>query len=123
MDTDTRVIAVARRETQKGDPRWMLQIAGGDRVNVFDNMLQRRPWENSGYPTWFQAMERGQTDRWMDSPIMVAVARRGEFLKVVSVQPRAPNVQPDKTREPMDVWELFRIGGPRSIRSASRTPS
>lgn len=76
MDTDMKVIAVTCRETRRGDPMWTLQTAGGDRVNVFNNMLERRPWENSGYALWFLDMHPGQTDRWLNAPIMVPLAQR-----------------------------------------------
>ena len=86
---------------------WTLQTAGGDRINVFNNMLERRPWENSGYAIWFLAMDPGQTDRWLNSPIMVAVAQRGAFPEVVDVQPLAPAAAPDKSSPPPDIWNLY----------------
>ena len=61
MSTDTKVIAVSRSETRRGDPMWTLQTVDGDRINVFDNMLERPPWALSGYRMWFEAMESGQT--------------------------------------------------------------
>ena len=90
MATGAKVIAVTRKETRNGDPMWTLQTAGGDRINVFNNMLERSPWDNSGYRTWFEAMEQDQTDRWMSSPIRVGVAKPGKYLEVFSVQPPAP---------------------------------
>ena len=107
MATDMKVIAVTRSETRRGDPMWTLQTAGGDRINVFDNMLERPPWENSGYRTWFEAMESGQTDRWVNSPILVGAAKRGQYLEVFSVQPPASGAKPDNTPRPADVWELY----------------
>ena len=86
---------------------WTLQTAGGDRINVFNNMLERSPWDNSGYRAWFEAMESGQTDRWMSSPIRVGVAKPGKYLEVFSVQPPAPFAKPDNTPRPADVWELY----------------
>ena len=86
---------------------WTLQTAGGDRINIFNNMLERSPWDNSGYRTWFEAMESGQTDRWMSSPIRVGVAKPGKYLEVFSVQPPAPFAKPDNTPRPADVWELY----------------
>ena len=91
-----KVIAVTRRETRRGHPMWTLQAADGDRVNVFNNMLERRPWENSGYAMWFLAMDPGQTDRWMHSPIMVALAQRGAYSEVVAVQPLPRHAARDK---------------------------
>ena len=85
---------------------WILHTAGGDCINVFNNMLERSPWENSGYRMWFEAMETGQTDRWINSPILVGVAKPGEFLEVVSVQLPTTDARPDKTPEPADIWEL-----------------
>ena len=41
MATDMKVIAVTRSETSRGDPMWTLQTAGGDRINVFNNKLER----------------------------------------------------------------------------------
>ena len=86
---------------------WTLQTAGGDRINVFNNMLERPPWDNSGYRAWFEAMESGQTDRWMNSPILVGIAKPGKYLEVFSVQPRVPDAKPDKTPRPADAWELY----------------
>ncbi len=86
---------------------WILHTAGGNRINVFNNMLERPPWENSAYRTWFEAMESGQTDRWINSPIQVSVVKRGEFLEVVSVQLPTTDARPDKTPEPADIWELY----------------
>ena len=107
MSTGMKVIAVTRSKTRRGDPMWTLQTAGGDRVNVFNNMLERSPWDNSGYRTWFEAMELGQTDRWASTPILVCVAKPGKYLEVFSVQPRAPDAQPDKTPRPGDIWQLY----------------
>ena len=107
MDADVRAITVTGRETRNGDPMWTLQMAGGNRVHIFDNMLERRPWENSGYPSWIQAMECGQTDRWMNAPIRVAVAKRGDYFEVASVQLRAPDAKLDNTAEPVGVWQLY----------------
>ena len=56
-----------------------LHTAGGDRINVFDNMLEKQPWENSGYCDWFEAMEIGQTDRWMSSPLLLRVVKEGDI--------------------------------------------
>ena len=86
---------------------WTLQTAGGDRINVFNNMLERSPWDNSGYRAWFEAMEQDQTDRWMSSPILVGVAKPGKYLEIFSVQPPAPFAKPDKSPRPADVWELY----------------
>ena len=96
LDTDVEVIAVTRRETRRGDPMWTLQTAGGDRVNVFNNMLERRPWENSGYGMWFLDMHPGQTGRWLNAPIMAALAQRGACAEVVAVQPLPRDAVPDK---------------------------
>ena len=86
---------------------WILQTAGGDRINVFDNMLERPPWTSSGYRTWFEAMDSGQTDRWMSAPILVGIARPGKYLEVISVQPATLFAKPDKTPELTDVWALY----------------
>ena len=107
MLTDMKVIAVRRSETRQGNPMWTLQTAGGDRINVFDNMLERAPWDNSGYRTWFEAMESGQTARWRSSPILVGAAKRGKYLEVFAVQPRAPDAKPDSTPRPADIWQLY----------------
>ena len=108
MATDVKVIAVTRSETRRGDSMWILRtMAGGDRINVFDNMLERQPWDNSGYRRWFEAMESGQTDRWMSSPILVGTAKQGKYLEVFSVRPPAPYAKPDKTPRPGDIWELY----------------
>ena len=107
MATDMKVIAVTRSETRRGDPMWILRTAGGDRINVFNNMLERPPWENSAYLRWFEAMESGQTDRWTSSPILVDTAKPGKYLEVFSVQPPAPDAKPDKTPRSGDVWELY----------------
>ena len=48
MDINMKVTEVARSMTRKGDPMWILRTTGGDRINVFDNMLERSPWDNSG---------------------------------------------------------------------------
>ena len=87
---------------------WALQTAGGDRINIFDNMLERSPWDNSGYRMWFEAMESGQTDRWISYPILVGAAKRGRFLEAYSVQPRMPDARPDDTPRPEDIWALYR---------------
>lgn len=107
MATDMKVIAVIRAETRRGDPMWTLQTAGGDRINVFNNMLERPLWMNSGYRMWFEAMESGQTDRWVSWPIWVGVAKPGRYWEVVSVQPTTPGAKPDKSPRPRDVWELY----------------
>ena len=107
MATDVKVIAVTRSETRRGDPMWTLQTAGGDRINVFDNMLKRRPWSLSGYPMWFEAMESGQTDCWTNTPILVGVTKRGQFLEVESVQSATLFAQPDKTPALADVWTVY----------------
>lgn len=86
---------------------WTLHTAGGDRINVFDNMLERQPWENSGYRVWFEAMEIGQTDRWMNSPIIVRTVQDGRFLNAVSVQPIARDAKPDIMPAPENVWALY----------------
>ena len=86
---------------------WTLQTAGGDRINVFDNMLERPLWDNSGYRMWFEAMESGQTDRWTSTPILVGVAKPGQYLEVISVQAATLFAQPDKTPALADVWELY----------------
>ena len=86
---------------------WTLQTAGGDRINVFNNMLQRRPWSLSGYPMWFEAMESGQTDCWTNTPILVGVAKRGQYLEVMSVQSATLFAEPDKTPALADVWAVY----------------
>ena len=40
MAPEATVIAVTRSTTRWGDPMWTLHTAGGDRINVFDNMLE-----------------------------------------------------------------------------------
>ncbi len=79
MAPEATVIAVTRSTTRRGDPIWTLHTAGGDRINVFDNMLEKQPWENSGYCDWFEAMEIGQTDRWMSSPRLLRVVKEGDI--------------------------------------------
>lgn len=91
-----KVIAVTRCPPPRGDPMRTLQTADGDRVNVFNNMLERRPWENSGYVLWFLDMHPGQTDRWLNAPIMVALAQRGAYAEAVAVQPLPRDAAPDK---------------------------
>ena len=86
---------------------WTLQTAGGDRINVFNNMLEQPPWENSGYRMWFEAMELDQTDRWASTPILVGVTKRGKYLEAMSVQVAALFAQPDKTPALADVWALY----------------
>ena len=120
MAADMKVIAVTRSETRKGDPMWTLQTAGGDRINVFNNMLERPPWDNSGYRAWFEAMESGQTDRWMNSPILVGIAKPGKYLQVFSVQPRAPDAKPDKTPQPGDIWQLHGWHWWNTLKTSSR---
>ena len=107
MAINMKVIGVARSMTRKGDPMWTLQTASGDRINVFDNMLERSPWDNSGYRMWFEAMESGQTDRWRSSPILVGASKRGQYLEVISVQAPAPGAKPDKSPRPRDIWQLY----------------
>ena len=97
---------------------WTLLSAGGDRINVFDNMLEKQPWENSGYRVWFEAMEIGQTDRWMNSPILLRAARDGRYLNAVAVQLIARHAKPDIMVAPEDVWELSRYPPGRSGRAA-----
>lgn len=86
---------------------WTLQTAGGDRINVFDNMLERPPWALSGYRMWFEAMELGQTDRWASTPILVGIAKRGQHLEVMSVQAATLFAQPEKTPALADIWALY----------------
>ena len=86
---------------------WTLLSAGGDRINVFDNLLEKQPWENSGYRVWFEAMKIGQTDRWLSSPILLRAARDGRYLNAVAVQPLARDAKPDTNRAPEDVWQLY----------------
>ena len=86
---------------------WILQTAGGDRINVFDNMLERSPWDNSGYRMWFEAMESGQTDRWRTYPILVGIGKRGQYLEVMSVQSATLFAEPDKTPALADVWTVY----------------
>lgn len=107
MTIDMKVTLVTRSQTKQGNPMWILHTAGGDRINVFDNKLERPPWANSGYRGWFEAMEPDQTDRWRSSPILVGVAKPGKYLEVFSVQSRAPDAKPDKTPRPADVWQLY----------------
>ena len=99
---------------------WTLQTAGGDRINVFNNMLERPPWDNSGYRAWFEAMESGQTDRWMNSPILLGIAKPGKYLEVFSVQPRAPDAKPDKTPQPGDIWQLHGWHWWNTLKTSSR---
>ena len=107
MTIDVKEIEVTRKESKKGNPMWTLHTAGGDHIYEFDNMLERQPWVNSRYRMWFEAMESGQTDRWMSSPILVGTAKNDEHLNVYSVEPPAPDAKPDKTLEPKDMWELY----------------
>ena len=39
--------------------------------------------------------------------ILVGVAKPGEYLKVVSVQSRITDARPDRTPEPVGIWELY----------------
>ena len=107
MVMNMKVTAVARSLTRKGDPMWTLHTTGGDRINVFNNMLERSPWDNSGYRTWFEAMENGQTDRGISSPILVGVAKSGRYLEVISVQPATLFAKPEESPLPADVWGLY----------------
>ena len=52
-------------------------------------------------------MERGRTDRWMSSPILVGTAKNGGYLDVFSVEPSESDAKVDKTPEPKDIWELY----------------
>ncbi len=45
MATDVKVIKVTRSENRYGSPMWILNTAGGDSIYVFDNMLERPPWD------------------------------------------------------------------------------
>ena len=86
---------------------WTLQTAGGDRINVFDNMLERPPWALSGYRMWFEAMELDQTDRWASTPILVGITKRGKYLEVMSVQAATLFAEPDKTPAQANIWALY----------------
>ena len=107
MATSAKVIAVTRSETRRGDPMWVLQTAGGDRINIFDNMLERPPWALSGYRMWFEAMESGQTDRWRSHPILLGIDKRGQYLEAEFVQAATVDTRPDRTPRPENIWELY----------------
>ena len=88
---------------------WALRTAGGDRINVFNNMLERSPWDNSGYRMWFEAMEQ-RPDRPLDEVIRSWLASASEvrYLEVyVSATAATPDARPDKTPRPEDIWQLY----------------
>ena len=62
---------------------WTLQTAGGDRINVFNNMLERPPWDNSGYRAWFEAMESGQYLKVIAEMAVFLIALFGQYPMVV----------------------------------------
>ncbi len=72
-----------------------------------EHFAARQPWENSGYRVWFEAMEIGQTDRWISSPIIVRTVQDGRFLNAVAVQPIARDAKPDIMPTPENVWALY----------------
>ena len=110
MATDVKVIRVTRSENRYGNPMWILNTAGEDSIYVFDNMLERSPWDKSRYRVWFEAMESGQADRWQSSPILATAVEKGKYLTIISLQAPAPDARPDRTPELENIWEVY---GPR----------
>lgn len=107
MATDVKVIRVTRSGNRYGNPMWILNTAGEDNIYVFDNMLERPPWDKSRYRAWFEAMESGQADRWQSSPILATATEKGKYLTIISLQVPAPDARPDRTPELEDMWEVY----------------
>ncbi len=110
MATDVKAVKVTRLENRYGNPMWILHTAGGDNIYVFDNMLERPPWDKSKYRAWFEAMESGQADRWRSFPILAGATEKGKYLTIISLQVPALGARPDRTPELEDMWEVY---GPR----------